>query len=130
MDTAVKLAGFAVCAALLSLILRQLRPELHLPLALCAGTLLLLMVLPALSTLLDALTSLSTLSGLDSSYMRQLLRLTGIALLMDLAAQTCRDAAEDALALKVEFAGRMLLLSASLPVLRSLLSQLLSLPLG
>ena len=48
---------------------------------------------------------------------------------MDFAAQTCRDASEEGLALKVETAGRVMLLSLSLPVMRTLLSQILSLSL-
>ena len=102
METAGKLAGFAVCAALVALILRRLRPE--------AGW--------------------GVSSGLDDSFMQQLLKIAGLSLLLDFAAQTCRDAQEEALALKVEFAGRVLLLSSALPVLQALLSQLVSLPLS
>ena len=69
-------------------------------------------------------------SGLDDSFMQQLLKIAGLSLLLDFAAQTCRDAQEEALALKVEFAGRVLLLSSALPVLQALLSQLVSLPLS
>lgn len=127
MENAVKLTGFAVCAALLSLILRQFRPEMRVGLSLGAGALLVLAVLPALASLMDGLSRLSALCRLDDTYMRQLVKIAGIALLMDFAAQTCRDVQEDALALKVEFCGRVLLLSTSLPVLQSLLSQLLSL---
>lgn len=127
MENAVKLTGFAVCAALLSLILRQFRPEMRVGLSLGAGALLVLAVLPALASLMDGLSRLSALCGLDDTYMRQLVKIAGIALLMDFAAQTCRDVQEEALALKVEFCGRVLLLSTSLPVLQSLLSQLLSL---
>lgn len=130
METAGKLAGFSVCAALLALILRRLRPEAGWGVSLCAGTIVLMLSLPALSALLDGITSLSAMSGLDGTFMQQLLKIAGVSVLLDFAAQTCRDAQEDALALKVEFAGRVLLLSTALPVLRAFLSQLLSLPLS
>lgn len=130
METAGKLAGFAVCAALLALLLRRLRPEAGWGVSLCAGTVVLMLSLPALSMLVDGITSLSAMSGLDGTFMQQLLKIAGLSVLLDFAAQTCRDAQEDSLALKVEFAGRVLLLSSALPVLRALLSQLLSLPLS
>ena len=101
METAGKLAGFAVCAALVALILRRLRPEAGWGVSLGAGAIVLLAALPALSALVRGIASLSAMSGLD-----------------------------DALALKVEFAGRVLLLSSALPVLQALLSQLVSLPLS
>jgi stage III sporulation protein AD len=126
METAGKLAGFAVCAALVALILRRLRPEAGWGVSLGAGAIVLLAALPALSALVRGIASLSAMSGLDDSFMQQLLKIA----LLDFAAQTCRDAQEEALALKVEFAGRVLLLSSALPVLQALLSQLVSLPLS
>ena len=128
METAGKLAGFAVCAALVALILRRLRPEAGWGVSL--GAVVLLAALPALSALVRGIASLSAMSGLDDSFMQQLLKIAGLSLLLDFAAQTCRDAQEEALALKVEFAGRVLLLSSALPVLQALLSQLVSLPLS
>ena len=126
METAGKLAGFAVCAALVALILRRLRPEAGWGVSLGAGAIVLLAALPALSALVRGIASLSAMSGLDDSFMQQLLKIAGLYF----AAQTCRDAQEEALALKVEFAGRVLLLSSALPVLQALLSQLVSLPLS
>ncbi len=58
---------------------------------------------PALSALVRGIASLSAMSGLDDSFMQQLIKIAGLSLLLDFAAQTCRDAQEEALALKVEF---------------------------
>ena len=46
---------------------------------------------------------------------------------MDFAAQTCRDAGEEGLAMKTELAGRVMLLTLALPAMQTLLTQLLSL---
>lgn len=59
--------------------------------------------------------------------MSQLLKVGGISLLADFAAQTCRDAEEPGLAMKVEFAGRVILISLALPVMLALLTQIMSL---
>ena len=59
--------------------------------------------------------------------MKQLLRVCGVSLLMDFAAQTCRDAGENGLAMKVELAGRITLIALSLPFMQALLVQILSL---
>lgn len=72
----------------------------------------------------------SVLNSSGRSELANLATVAGLSLLLDFAAQTCRDAQEEALALKVEFAGRVLLLSSALPVLQALLSQLVSLPLS
>lgn len=77
METAGKLAGFAVCAALVALILRRLRPEAGWGVSLGAGAIVLLAALPALSALVRGIASLSAMSGLDDSFMQQLLKIAG-----------------------------------------------------
>ena len=124
---AVQIAGFAVCAAVLALILRRLRPEIATVLVIAAGALAVLMVLPQVGQIISGIAALATYGGVEDSYISQLLKIGGISLLMDFAAQTCRDAGEDGLALKVETAGRVMLIGLSLPVMEALLTQIMSL---
>ena len=127
--TAGQIAGFAVCAAILALVLRRLRPEAATALVLAAGALALLMVLPQLTQIIDGIAALARTGGVQEQYMSSLLKICGVSLLMDFAAQTCRDADETGLAMKVELAGRIVLVSLALPVMHALLSQILSLSL-
>ena len=127
--SAVQIAGFAVCAAALAMILRRLRPEIATGLIIAAGALAGLMILPQLAQIVDGITQLAASGGVQTSYTAQLMKIGGISLLMDFAAQTCRDANEDGLALKVELAGRVMLIGLSLPVMQKLLVQIMSLSL-
>ncbi|MGN0754394.1 MAG: SpoIIIAC/SpoIIIAD family protein [Aristaeellaceae bacterium] len=125
--SAVQIAGFAVCAAALALVMRRLRPESATALVIAAGALTGLMVLPQLAEIVSGVTALADAGGVQDGYMSQLLKVGGISLLMDFAAQTCRDADEEGLAMKVELAGRVMLIGLALPVMRTLLEQILSL---
>ena len=125
--SAVQIAGFAVCAAALALVMRRLRPESATALVIAAGALTGLMVLPRLAEIVSGVTALAAAGGVQDGYMSQLLKVGGISLLMDFAAQTCRDADEEGLAMKVELAGRVMLIALALPVMRTLLEQILSL---
>lgn len=125
--SAVQIAGFAVCAAALALVMRRLRPESATALVIAAGALTGLMVLPRLAEIVSGVTALAAAGGVQDGYMSQLLKVGGISLLMDFAAQTCRDADEEGLAMKVELAGRVMLIGLALPVMRTLLEQILSL---
>ena len=97
--------------------------------AITAGLMLLLMVLPLLSQIVEGISGIARAGGVKGGYLTQLLKVAGISLLMDFAAQTCRDAGEDGLALKVELAGRVMLIALSLPVMQTLLTQIMSLSL-
>ena len=127
--SAIQFAAFAVCAAALALTMRRLQPEAAPVLIIAAGTLCMLVLLPQLAQIVTDVSVLATVGGVQGEYTTQLLKIAGISLTMDFAAQTCRDASEEGLALKVETAGRVMLLSLSLPVMRTLLSQILSLSL-
>ncbi len=125
-----KLAGFAVCAAVMAMLLRRMRPEAGLALAIAAGGMAALLVLPMLSGVVAGISALAKTGGLSDGYMAQLLKVGGVSLLMDFAAQTCRDAGEDGLAMKVELGGRVMLISLALPFMEALLKQIMSLSAG
>ena len=124
-----QIAAFAVCAAALALVMRRLRPESATVLVIAAGALASMMVLPQLAQIVSGVTALASAGGVQEGYISQLLKVGGVSLLMDFAAQTCRDAGEDGLALKVELAGRVMLIALALPVMQALLEQILSLSL-
>ena len=122
-----QIAGFAVCAAAMALVMRRLRPEAASALVIAAGALAAMMVLPQLGQIVSGVTALASSGGVSDGYMSQLLKVGGISLLMDFSAQTCRDAGEEGLAMKVELAGRVMLIALALPVMQALLTQILSL---
>lgn len=111
----------------MALVMRKLRPESATVMVIAAGALTAMMVLPQLGEIVGGVTALAAAGGVQDGYMSQLLKVGGISLLMDFAAQTCRDANEDGLAMKVELAGRVMLIALALPVMRTLLLQILSL---
>lgn len=122
-----RIAGFSAAAAVAALILRRMRPELGAALALAAGALLVTMALPMLGQVAGGIAELGRAGGIRDETMGVLLKITGISLLIDFAAQTCRDAGEDGLALHTELAGRVAILLLALPTMRALLGQILAL---
>lgn len=124
---ALQLAGFAVCAAAIALVMRKLRPEAATALVIGAGTMTTLALIPQLSQIVTGILSLAEAGGVRDEYLSQLMKVGGISLLSDFAAQTCRDAGEEGLAAKIELAGRIMLVSLALPVMCTLLEQILSL---
>lgn len=122
-----RMAGMSMASAVAVILLRRMRPEMGLTAALASGILLLTMAMPMLVQVVGGITSIAQAGGVKSSYLTQLLKVAGISLLMDFAAQTCRDAGEEGLAMKTELAGRVMLLTLALPAMQTLLTQILSL---
>lgn len=111
----------------MSLLMRKLRPEAASAMVIAAGALAAMMILPQLRQLVSGISGLAATGGVQESNLTPLLKVGGISLLTDFAAQTCRDAQEEGLALKVELAGRVMLIALALPVMQALLGQIMSL---
>ena len=122
-----KIAALAVCAAVCALVLRRMRPEMGAALSIAAGLMVLLLAIPMVAQVMNGLSDMAQSGGVSDGYMAQLLKVAGVSLLMDFAAQTCRDAGEESLAMKAELAGRVMLLALALPFMQTLLGQILSL---
>ena len=74
--------------------------------------------------LLAFLRTLSEGTGLDSTVFTPLYKILGIALVVHLGGQLCRDAGESALAAGLETAGSVCAMLAALPLLERVLSLL------
>lgn len=106
-----------LCAALLAVLLRgQQRPELAMCLSLAAGVVVLLLLLRQVTPLLDTLRQMLTAGSFPAPYLTVVVKATGVCLLTQLTADTCRDAGETALAGKAELAGRFVLLALAVPL--------------
>lgn len=119
--------GLLLCTAMLAVVLRGQRPELALGLSLAAGAVVLVVLLEQMLPLLSSIRQLLQDGGIPSRYVTVVLKATGICLLTQLTADTCRDAGEGALASKAELAGRLVLLALTVPLFTDILSLVTSL---
>lgn len=117
-----KFAVLGVAAAILALVVKNQRPELALVLSLAAGGLLVLLSLGQLQTIMGFVGEISRKYGIREDYIGIAVKVTGIAVLADLAVQLCKDAGESAIASKVELGGKAVMVVMALPVIESLLS--------
>jgi len=117
-----KFAVLGVAAAVLAVVVKNQRPELALVLSLAAGGLLILLSLGHLQTVVGFVGEMSRQYGIREDYIGIALKVTGIAVLADLAVQLCKDAGESAIASKVELGGKAAMVVIALPVIESLLS--------
>lgn len=119
--------GFCVVTALLSVLLRGQRPELAMLLVLAAGIGFLVTLLARAGEVFSSLYGMLEKSGLPAAYVQIVFKALGICLVTQLAADTCRDAGEAALAAKAELIGRFALLTVGLPLFEAVAQTALTL---
>lgn len=121
MVTAVQVAGITITAVLLVKTLQQYSTEqaMLLTLLVCIG--LMSVAVLALTPLLARIDALLNAGGITAEETAALSKGIGICIITELAADTCRDAGESALATAAELTGKTSLLLISLPLLETLL---------
>lgn len=111
-----------IITAFLSVVLKRYQPEAALAVGVLAGALVLSAVLKSALPTIRAVRSMLEGAALSSKYVDILFRALGICFLTQLAADTCRDAGEAALATKAEFVGKVMLLILALPLFGEIVS--------
>ena len=124
MTEVIRLAAVAVAAALCAVTVRKQAPEIALVLSLCAGALILSLCAGALTDVVDELRRIAEYGGLSPDLLGPVIKVVGIAVVTNLAAEICKDAKEGGLASAVETAGTILGLLAVLPLAGAVLSLL------
>lgn len=116
-----RLCAVALSGTFCALVLRKQTPELALVLALVTGALLLERSRYALEQVVLFLEELARLAGLSREILDPLVRTVGIAILVRLAAQLCRDGGMGSAAVFLELSGSAAALVLAIPLMRAVL---------
>ena len=90
----IQIVAFALIAAFLATVLREYNPFYAALVAVVAGVIIFLRVTFYLSAVLGYLTEISAQADVSPVYLGLLLKIVGIAYLVEFAAQICRDTGE------------------------------------
>ena len=127
MEQVIQITALCMVGALLALVVRRGNPAQALLLVLGCVVLALLSLVGSIRELLEFLAELGERSGVARELFVPLYKTVGIALIVRLGGEVCRDAGEAALAAALETAGSICALLIALPLLRAVLSMLLEL---
>ena len=127
MEQVIQITALCMVGALLALVVRRGNPEQALLLVLGCVVLALLSLVGSIRELLEFLAELGERSGVAQELFIPLYKTVGVALVVKLGGEVCKDAGEAALAAALETAGSICALLIALPLLRAVLSMLLEL---
>lgn len=113
----ISIIGIALISAVLYGLIKKYSPEYAVFIEIGAIIIILLTVYPYICDVIDFFASYSS----ENDYASLLLKITGIAVLTQFASDICGDCGESALAAKIEFAGKSIILALSVPTVKTLL---------
>ncbi|MBR5157204.1 MAG: stage III sporulation protein AD [Clostridia bacterium] len=122
-----KIMGVAIVGAVSALILKEYKPQLAIVVAIATAVVLFLMVLSQVEYVLNVVTITATGLDLNTEYIAAIFKMIGISYLSQFGSEICRDAGQNAIAAKVELAGKIMIVALSVPILIELMNLLVNL---
>lgn len=119
-----KLSAVAVIALCAVMVIKNHRPELAVQVSIAAGIAILAYGLSTVGGIAHTADVIFDRYGLDLEGIKSIGKMIGIAYIAQFSADTCRDCGESSLAGKVEFAGRLMMVSAAMPLVISTLEEI------
>jgi len=127
----IQIVGIGIIAALLVIIVREQKPQFAFLITLFTGVFLFLLVIGKIGAVIEVINELANRSGIPDVYLKTILKIIGIAYVAEFGAQMVRDAGQESIASKIEFAGKIFILVLAIPIINVIIETLLSLlPLG
>ncbi|GGA22361.1 stage III sporulation protein AD [Paenibacillus physcomitrellae] len=113
----IQIVGLGLIAAILSLLMREQKPIFAFLITAFAGITIFLFLIGKIGTVLDTLEELAAASGVQNVYLKTILKIIGIAYIAEFGAQIVRDAGQEAIASKIELAGKVLIIVLAVPII-------------
>ena len=127
MNEVIKIAVLLIISGMLSLLLKQYRPEIGVGITVAAAVTVAVICLKTVSPTVSQIGELLKKGNIDNEYFYLALKSLGIAYISSFAAETCRDLGQHSLAAKAEFAGKCAIFILALPLLSAVLETALEL---
>lgn len=121
----VKIISFALVALFIVSFIKNDKKDVAILLSIVTGIVIFIFLISKLSIIVNFLQSLSSKANIDVVYLDTVFKILGIAYLSSFCAEICKDAGESSIAAKVEFAGKILILTLAIPILMAVLQTIL-----
>lgn len=115
-----KIIGLGFAAVMASVMIKHYKPEFSVPIIVVGGCIFFAYIITAVTGIFDYVRNICDQVGIDIAYIEILFKVVGISYLCEFASAVCKDSGESAVAVKIDIAGKLLILTASLPVFTEL----------
>ena len=122
-----QLVGIAMVSTILCLVIKKDRPEMANFIAITAGVIILLSVVMKLSFVVDGVQSLADKVNIPAMYVSLIIKLIGICYIIEFAVSLCNDCGEKNIASKLEFGGKIIIMTMSFSILLSIVDTIINL---
>ena len=124
----VQILGMALVATLLSVVLKNYKPEFSVCVTVVFGTIFLLYICKSAENVFEGIRAICDRVGIKTVYVEIMFKVIGVSYMCEFISAVCKDAGESSIAVKIDIAGKLIILSASLPVFSELINLITKVP--
>ncbi len=122
MDLIYKIVAIGIITSIATLIIKPIRSDFSIMIALTGGIIILLMLLNYLTSVFDTFKLIINSTGISSSLYTLVLKIVGIGYLIEFSAGICNDSGNSSLADKILLGGKIVIMVMALPIITNILS--------
>ena len=115
-----RIIGVGMVGLFATVILKEIKPELAVVASVVTGIALLIFVIEPFSSAIGVFRSIADQANLDASLVGGVVKIIGVGYLTEFSASLCEDYGVSSVGKKMQFAGKILILTLSLPMITSI----------
>ena len=123
----IKIVGVSIFAVIMIIILKNYRPEMALVLSIITGIGIMLYAISKMSSVINVLNDLVSKSGVNTDFLLIIIKVIGIAYIVEFGKNVCIDAGQSSIATNLEMAGKVVIVVLTIPLISSLVNVLVGL---
>lgn len=117
----IQIISVGILATILSLTVGKEDMTWRFYIRLATALIIMLFIIGQLSSVIDTAAQLGERASVSTPYMNIVFKIIGVSYISEFGASLCKDAGEGAIASKIEFAGKVVILVTSAPVILALM---------
>ncbi len=121
----IRIVSFTFIALFIYMLLKEKKSELALFVVLATGITIFLSAMGVLTEIMNFIDNIANRANINTVYIEIVIKILAIAYLTSFCSELCKDAGAGSIGTKVEFAGKILILSLAVPILMAVLDSIL-----
>ena len=112
-----KIIMIGLIGTIFCLILKDTRKEIALLVALITVVIIMAFGINYIGQIIDLIKELAYKAGLDNGFLAVILKIIGIAYIVEFASDVCKDSGQEAISAKIQFAGKCVILTMGMTII-------------
>lgn len=117
----IKIAGVALITCIATMLVKQIKPEISIFVSICGGIVILFLCVNFLTEILGIFNFVVEKTGLNTKLFNLIIKIIGVGYITEFSANICNDSGQSSLSDKILLAGKIIIFSMSIPIIKTII---------